>query len=85
MRNRTQEQQLPATYLQFYEVEGVVLLCLLAFASTEIPTTKSETEPLHQFNSAVRKLVKPVTPSVWSNTDVRGVQALRSGIGNYEA
>jgi serine protease Do len=66
MRNRTQEQQLPATYLQSMKYKSLVL-CLLVFASTasaQTTTTKSELDPLHQFNTAVRKLVKQVTPSV---------------------
>ncbi|HKV34805.1 MAG TPA: trypsin-like peptidase domain-containing protein [Pyrinomonadaceae bacterium] len=43
-----------------------VLICLLlgltAFAQT--PNTNRELDPLHQFNTAIRKLVRQVTPSV---------------------
>ena len=60
---------------------GLVVLCLGSFlcaltASAQTPNTTRESDPLHQFNRAVRKLVKQVTPSV--------VQVLASGYGPVE-
>lgn len=54
-----------------------VLICLLlALTAVAQTNTNRETDPLHQFNTAVRKLVRQVTPSV--------VQIQASGYGPVE-
>lgn len=56
------------------------LLCALT-ASAQTPNTNRESDPLRQFNGAVRKLVKQVTPSV-VQVLASGYAPVKSGNGN---
>lgn len=56
---------------------GLLCLLLASRALAQIPTAKRDADPLREFNSSVRALVKQVTPSV--------VQILVTGYGPVES